>query len=49
MGPDFEVAINLLTLEVIDGSAPVKVLRHALKWLADNKEELIQQWQMLHG
>jgi len=49
MGPDFEAAINLITLEIMDGAAPAKVLRHALKWLEDNKEELIQQWQRLHG
>ena len=49
MGPGFEAAVNLETVEVIDGSAPVKVLRHALKWINDNKEELKQQWQTLHG
>jgi hypothetical protein len=49
MGPDFEAVVNLVTLEIMDGSAPSKVLRHALKWIADNREELIQQWHMLHG
>lgn len=49
MGPDFEAAVNLVTLEIMDGSAPSKVLRHALKWIADNREELLQQWHMLHG
>jgi hypothetical protein len=39
MGPDFEAVINLVTLDVMDGSAPAKVLRHALKWIADNREE----------
>ena len=49
MGLGFEAAINLATLEVMDGSAPAKVLRHALKWLEGNKEELMQLWQSLHG
>jgi len=49
MGPDFEAAINLETLEVMDGSAPTKVLRHAIGWIADNRKELITQWRMLHG
>ena len=49
MGLDFEAAINLLTLEVVDGTAPAKVLRHALRWINDNKEELIKQWHALHG
>jgi hypothetical protein len=43
MGPDFEAVISLVTLEVMDGSAPAKVLRHALRWIADNREELTQQ------
>lgn len=49
MGPDFEASIDLSTLEVLDGSAPAKVLRHARKWLNDNQEELLKQWQKLHG
>ena len=49
MGPDFEAVVNLVTLEIMDGSAPSKILRHALKWITDNREELIQQWHMLHG
>ena len=49
MGPDFEAAINLVTLEVLDGSAPAKVLRHALRRISDNREELIKQWHALHG
>jgi hypothetical protein len=49
MGPDFEAVINLMTLEVMDGYAPAKVLRHALKWIADNREELVIQWHTLHG
>jgi hypothetical protein len=49
MGPDFEAVISLVTLEVMDGSAPAKVLRHALRWIADNREELTQQWHTLHG
>jgi len=49
MGPDFEAVINLVTLDIMDGSAPAKVLRHALKWITDNREELIKQWHMLHG
>jgi hypothetical protein len=49
MGPDFEVVVNLMTLEIMDGSAPSKVLRHALKWITDNREELLRQWHMLHG
>ena len=49
MGPDFEAAINLGTLELMDGSEPAKVLRHALKWIVDNREELINQWHLLHG
>ncbi|MBK5274189.1 MAG: DUF4160 domain-containing protein [Desulfuromonadales bacterium] len=49
MGPDFEAVISLETLDIMDGSAPAKVLRHALKWIADNREELILQWRMLHG
>lgn len=49
MGPDFEAVISLMTLAVMDGSAPTKVLRHALKWIADNREELMEQWHALHG
>ncbi|MEI6259331.1 MAG: DUF4160 domain-containing protein [Deltaproteobacteria bacterium] len=49
MGPDFEAVVNLVTLNVMDGSAPSKVLHHALKWISDNREELINQWRMLHG
>ncbi len=49
MGPEFEAVINLVTLEVMDGSAPVRILRHALKWITDNREELMQQWHALHG
>jgi hypothetical protein len=49
MGPDFDVVINLETLEVMDGAAPATVLRHAVGWIADNREELIQQWRALHG
>lgn len=49
MGPDFEAVISLATLEVMDGSAPAKVLRHALRWLDDNREELMKQWHVLHG
>jgi len=48
MGPDFE-AISLVTLEVMDGSAPANVLRHAVKWIQDNQEELKKQWHALHG
>ena len=49
MEPDFEAVVNLVTLNVIDGSAPSKVMHHALKWISDNREELINQWRMLHG
>ncbi len=49
MGPDFEAAISLVTLEVLDGYAPAKVLHHALRWINDNREELIKQWHALHG
>jgi Domain of unknown function (DUF4160) len=49
MGPGFEAAISLVTLEVMDGSAPAKVLRHALGWINENREELIKQWHVLHG
>jgi hypothetical protein len=49
MGPDFEAVICLGTLDVLDGAAPAKVLRHALRWLDENKEELIRQWHTLHG
>jgi hypothetical protein len=47
MGPDFEAVISLATL--MDGSAPAKVLRHALRWLGANREELMKQWHALHG
>lgn len=49
MGSDFDVAVNLLTLEIMDGSAPAKVMRHAMRWIADNREDLIEQWHTLHG
>jgi len=49
MGPDFEAVINFVTLDIMDGSSPSKVLCHAPKWIADNREELIKQWHMLHG
>lgn len=49
MGPDFDAAISLVTLEVMEGSPPAKVLRHALKWIHDNQEELKDQWHALHG
>ncbi len=49
MCPDFEAVISLVSLEVMDGSAPAKVLRHALRWISDNREELIRQWHALHG
>lgn len=49
MGPDFEAVICLVSLEILDGAAPAKVLRHALRWIGENKEELIEQWHTLHG
>lgn len=40
-GPDFAAKIRLSNCELIAGQAPGKVLRQARRWIADNRERLL--------
>jgi hypothetical protein len=43
-GPDFSAKIRLANGELIAGRAPGKVLQQARRWLAENREQLLDLW-----
>jgi hypothetical protein len=43
-GPDFAAKIRLSNGELIAGEAPGKVLRQARRWIAANRQRLLDIW-----
>lgn len=41
---EYEVLINIRTLEVIKGSLPRRALVLVLEWASQHREELIEDW-----
>jgi hypothetical protein len=49
VSPDFEALIEIATLDVLIGSLPRgKTGRAILKWAADNKAELVAEWNRIN-
>lgn len=48
-GPGFRCSVAIGTLELIIGSAPPDVMRDALDWAKDRRDELMQKWLELNG
>jgi Domain of unknown function (DUF4160) len=43
-GPDFAAKLRLSNGELIAGDAPGKVLRQARRWIAANRQRLLDLW-----
>ena len=44
LGPDWEVVLDIQTLEIRKGSAPLPDLRQIKEWSAQNREYLLNKW-----
>lgn len=47
-GRGFRCSIDIVTLELIIGSAPMSVLRSACAWADEHRTELIEKWLELN-
>lgn len=43
---EFEVIINIRTLEIISGSVPRRVLSLVLEWASLHRDELMEDWHL---
>ena len=43
---EFEVIVNILTLEVISGTMPRRASALVLEWASLHRNELIEDWQL---
>ena len=44
---EYDAAINIMTLSVIDGKIPPRILGLALEWAEIHKEELMEDWDLI--
>jgi len=44
---EYDVAIEIKTLSVIDGKVPPRILGLALEWAEMHKDELIEDWDLI--
>jgi len=47
-GGGVDVVISLETVSVMQGTAPAKVVREALAWVAANQADLLKEWNRWH-
>lgn len=43
---EYEVLINIATLEVIKGTMPRRALSLVLEWASDHRNELLEDWTL---
>ena len=43
---EFEILVNVKTLEIIDGNMPRRALALILEWASLHREELIEDWKL---
>jgi len=46
---EYDAAIEINTLSVIDGKVPPRILGLALEWAEMHKEELIEDWDLIQS
>jgi len=44
---EYDAAIEIKTLSVIDGKVPPRILGLALEWAEMHKDELIEDWELI--
>lgn len=49
VSPDFIVLIDIRTCEVIKGQARISQLNEVLKWVEENREWLLNEWEKRGG
>jgi hypothetical protein len=47
-GPDFRASVGIISLEIIVGNVPARILGEALVWAKANRAELLDKWQELN-
>ncbi len=45
---EYEVAIDIRTLEIIRGKMPRRALALVLEWAAEHRAELLEDWDLCH-
>jgi hypothetical protein len=47
IGPDFQAVVRIADAGVFAGAIPVRHRREAVKWIAANREALMEKWNEL--
>jgi len=45
---EYEAAIDLNTVSILEGKLPKNTRRWAMKWVSENRGKLQQKWESMH-